>query len=119
MRRKKDINVRVGKNIQSARETARYTQEQLSELLDMTPNHLSAIERGASGATLETLEKLCILFSVSADSLLFGEQGHSDFVSEMSVQLGQIRPEYYSQTKKLLSALLEIMAIREGKDSYK
>lgn len=119
MRRKKEINIRVGKNIQSARETARYTQEQLSELLDMTPNHLSAIERGASGATLETLEKLCILFSVSADSLLFGNQGHNDFASEMSAQLGQIRPEYHSQTKKLLSALLEIMAIHEGKDGYK
>lgn len=115
MRPKKDINIRVGKNIQSAREAASYTQEQLSELLDMTPNHLSAIERGASGVTLETLEKICILFSLSADTLLFGAQRQDGFEKEMAAQLGHIKPEYRLQTKKLLSALLEIMAIHEAK----
>jgi len=116
VRPKKEINIRVGKNIQLARETASFTQEQLSELLDITPNHLSAIERGASGATLETLEKLCTLFNVSADTLLFGKRGYSSFTEEMATQLGRIKPEYRLQTKKLLSTLLEIMSIRETND---
>lgn len=55
MRQKKEINVRIGANIQSARERAKYTQEELSEMIGVTPNHLSAIERGASGASLETI----------------------------------------------------------------
>ena len=49
MREKKDINIEIGGNIQVAREQAGYTQDTLSEMLGMTPNHLSAIERGASG----------------------------------------------------------------------
>lgn len=114
MRQKKEINIRVGKNIQSAREAAKYTQEELSELLDITPNHLSAIERGASGATLETLEKLCKLFCVSSDSLLFGWDNSNLFAEEIAAQLGSIRPEYRPQTKKLLSALLAIIAINES-----
>lgn len=114
MRLKKDINVRVGKNIQAAREAANYTQEQLSELLDITPNHLSAIERGVSGATLETLEKLCALLKISADTLLFGERNQDNFAKEIATQISQIKPEYRSQTKKLLSALLEIIAIHES-----
>lgn len=113
MRPKKEINIRVGKNIQVVREAACYTQEQLSELLDMTPNHLSAIERGVSGATLETLEKICTMFNVSADTLLFGEQGRNNFEEDMAARLGRIKPEYRLQTKKILSALLEIIAAHE------
>ena len=114
MRQKKEINIRVGNNIQLAREAAKYTQEELSELLDITPNHLSAIERGASGATLEMLEKLCKLFCLSSDSLLFGQDNSDRFVEEIASQLGSIRPEYRPQTRKLLSALLAIIAIHES-----
>ena len=41
-------------------------------MLGMTPNHLSAIERGASGISLEALQRLCRLLGVSADRIIFG-----------------------------------------------
>ena len=69
MREKKDINIEIGGNIQVAREQAGYTQDTLSEMLGMTPNHLSAIERGASGISLEALQRLCRLLGVSADRI--------------------------------------------------
>ncbi len=69
---KKPINVRVGGNIQRLREEHHYTQEELSEKIGVTPNHLSAIERGVSGISLELLEKLCEVLSVTADHILFG-----------------------------------------------
>ena len=70
MREKKDINIEIGGNIQVAREQAGYTQDTLSEMLGMTPNHLSAIERGASGISLEALQRLCRLLGVSADRII-------------------------------------------------
>ena len=39
----------VHEALQKAPKQAGYTQDTLSEMLGMTPNHLSAIERGASG----------------------------------------------------------------------
>ncbi len=72
MQAKKPINVRVGGNIQRLREEHHYTQEELSEKIGVTPNHLSAIERGVSGISLELLEKLCEVLSVTADHILFG-----------------------------------------------
>ena len=66
MREKKDINIQV------AREQAGYTQDTLSEMLGKTPNHLSAVERGASGISLEALQRLCRLLGVSADRIIFG-----------------------------------------------
>ena len=66
MRERKNINLEVGRNIQTAREQAGYTQDALSERMGITPNHLSAIERGVSGISLETLSRLCRLLGVSA-----------------------------------------------------
>ncbi len=72
MQEKKPINIRVGANIQRLREERHYTQEGLSEKIGVTPNHLSAIERGVSGISLELLEKLCEVLKVTADHILFG-----------------------------------------------
>ena len=58
MREKKDINIEIGGNIQVAREQAGYTQDTLSEILGLTPNHLSDIEQGAFGIPLEALQRL-------------------------------------------------------------
>lgn len=74
MQAKKPINIRVGKNIQQLREERHYTQEALSEKIGVTPNHLSAIERGVSGISLELMEKLCQALSVTADHILFGHK---------------------------------------------
>lgn len=74
MQGKKPINVRVGANIQWLREERHLTQEGLSEKIGVTPNHLSAIERGVSGISLELLEKLCQELSVTADHILFGRK---------------------------------------------
>lgn len=74
MQGKKPINVRVGANIQWLREERHLTQEGLSEKIGVTPNHLSAIERGVSGISLELLEKLCQVLSVTADHILFGRK---------------------------------------------
>ena len=41
-------------------------------MLGKTPNHLSAVERGASGISLEALQRLCRLLGVSADRIIFG-----------------------------------------------
>lgn len=74
MQAKKPINIRVGANIQRLREERHYTQEALSEQLGVTPNHLSAIERGVSGISLELMEKLCQVLEVTADHILFGRK---------------------------------------------
>jgi len=108
MREKKTINIQIGTNIQFAREAAGYTQEKLSELVSLTPNHLSAIERGVSGASLEVLQKLCPLLGVSADYLIFGQSGTDDEALILARQISNITPERKEHVKKVISALLEL-----------
>ena len=94
MREKKDINIEIGGNIQVAREQAGYTQDTLSEMLGMTPNHLSAIERGASGISLEALQRLCRLLGVSADRIIFGTDEPEAEALALARRISDIKPEY-------------------------
>ena len=106
---KKEINQRIGANIKAVREESHYTQEQLSELIGVTPNHLSAIERGYYGATPELIDRLCHIFSVSADRLFFGANELDDF-SEIFIQkFKTIPPNQKPKVYKLILMLFDLL----------
>ena len=117
MREKKNINVEIGSNIQAARERAGYTQDTLSELLCMTPNHLSAIERGVSGISLEALQRLCRLLGVSSDSIIFGTEESEQEIRALARQISNVNPKCRQQVQNLLSAVLEISPFSPEKQS--
>lgn len=111
MQAKKPINIRVGANIQWLREERHYTQEELSEKIGVTPNHLSAIERGVSGISIELLEKLCQVLEVTADHILFGRKAAEANGEELinllrSIDQGQTEIEKLRQAVNALTAQL-------------
>lgn len=53
-----DILISLGKRIQTVREKARLTQEQLEEKTGVNTKYISAIERGQKNVTIKTLEKI-------------------------------------------------------------
>lgn len=60
----------VGERIQIAREERCMTQRGLAEAVGCTPQHISAIERGAKTPTLETFARIAAVLRVPADVLL-------------------------------------------------
>ena len=60
----------IGRRIKAAREKKKLTQEQLAELVDLSPMHVSVIERGVKLPKLETLINIANVLDVSADVLL-------------------------------------------------
>lgn len=67
----KDI---FGENLKHFRKLKRITQEELSERLGITPNHLSRIENGKSFVTAELLDALCVIFNVSPATFFYTPQ---------------------------------------------
>ena len=61
---------KIGQRIQEARKKRGYTQNKFSEMLGITPNHLSALERGIKIPSLETFIEITNLLGVSASELL-------------------------------------------------
>ena len=59
----------IGKRIQELRKKKGITQEQLSEVIDISPHYLSALERGVYNIKLETLVKILNYLECSADEV--------------------------------------------------
>ena len=60
----------VGQRIKEAREAKGFTQEDLAAIVDLSPTHVSVIERGLKVAKLDTFVAIANALDVSADSLL-------------------------------------------------
>lgn len=60
----------VGRRIQEARKAAGLNQADLAEKVDISANHMSAIETGKTNCTIEVFMKLTEALNISADSLL-------------------------------------------------
>lgn len=98
MQQKKELNIQMGSRIRKARLQAGLTQEAFAELLHLGPKHISAMERGTVGLSMETLQYICQVLHVSADTLLFGdiEKSPADALSG----LGGFLPKNLPRWKK-------------------
>ena len=94
-----------GENIKREREKAGYTQERFSEMIDMTPNNLSAVERGVASVSLKMLRRICEALKVSADDLLFGQREKSDGEALIR-KLERLDARQMRIVQEVLSALL-------------
>ena len=66
-----------GQNLKHFRKLNKITQEELSEKLGITPNHLSRIENGKSFVTAELLDALCVIFNTTPASFFYTAQEFS------------------------------------------
>ena len=67
----------VGQRIKTAREKKNMTQEDLAALVDISPTHVSVIERGSKIPRLDTFVAIANVLEVSADSLLVDVVDHA------------------------------------------
>ena len=62
----------IGCRIKTIRKSNRLTQEQLAELINVSPHYIYEIEKGLKKMSLDTLTSLSSSLNVSADYILFG-----------------------------------------------
>jgi len=82
----------VGQRIKEAREAKGFTQEDLAAIVDLSPTHVSVIERGLKVAKLDTFVAIANALDVSADSLLIdvvtqSTNGVTNDLSELLMKL--------------------------------
>ncbi|MDO4387970.1 MAG: helix-turn-helix transcriptional regulator [Eubacteriales bacterium] len=112
MREIPEQNLILGENIKREREKAGYTQERFSEIIDMTPNNLSAVEPGVASVSLKMLRRICEALKVSADDLLFGQREKSDGEALIR-KLERLDARQMRIVQEVLSALLEAFALKK------
>lgn len=96
--------VAIGSRIKEAREQAHLTQEELAEIVDISPTHMSVIERGVKTPKLDTFVKIVNALHLSADALLQDvvEPVNKSIMAELTSRIGRL-PE--KDQKRILNAI--------------
>lgn len=68
----------MGKRIQSRRKQQGYTQEQLAELMNVSVQMVSNLERGNKAIRIDNLIKLSSILNTSTDYFLTGKKNADD-----------------------------------------
>jgi len=97
----------IGKRIAQYRRRKGMTQEELSEILEITPHYLSALERGLYNIKLEMLVKILNILECSADEVFCDvvDKSSSITTSRLSMLLNNLPID---EQKKIL-AVVETM----------
>ena len=99
----------IGARIKAARERAGMTQEDLAAELEMSPTHISVLERGLKAPKLETLVNIANALHVSSDMLLqdvvlYAADG---LASELSAAITKLSPKEQERILTAIRALTE------------
>ena len=108
MQNEKSIEQLIGKRIQKIRQSKGYTQQQLAEMIGLSTNYLSDIERGKSSARLDKLVAIINALEYSADDVFsdvinFGYKVKS---SRLSERLEALPPEEREKAFAILDAFI-------------
>ncbi len=96
----------IGKRIQQMRKRKGYTQEEMAELISMSPQNLSQLERGLTGLSVSSLIAICKVLEVSADYILFGiTDVHSS--DSVSMLLSHLNEEQQMNAQKILELFVD------------
>lgn len=103
----------IGKRIQRLREKFGYSREELAEKLEITWQHLGNIERGTRGVSHVLLLRLRVIFQVTADYLICGEETENDY-SDLAAMLAGVDKAIYPFIEQAVVA--NIKSYHQGRD---
>ena len=101
--------VLLGKRIKEQRKKMNLTQEELAGLVNLSPTHVSVIERGLKVTKLDTFIAIANALDVSADTLLIDVVTHSvsGVTNELSEMIEKLPKEKQQRIINAVRALVE------------
>ena len=99
----------VGQRIQQARRNKNLTQEQLAEMVGLSPTHISVIERGAKPTKITNFVAIANALGVSADTLLVDVLENTARTESNMIydELATLPPKQQSLVLKLLRGIVK------------
>ena len=99
----------VGLRIKKTREAKGLTQEELAALVDLSPTHISVIERGQKIPKLDTFVAITNALDVSADSLLRDvvAQSANGVVNDLSASIMKLPPKEQKRVIRAIEAYVQ------------
>ena len=103
-----NYKIEMGIRIKEKRKEFRLTQENLAEILSISVKHLSEVERGLAGLSIDNLVHLSSVFDVSIDYLIKGSSCENHWNSIMQL-LQTVPEEKERKVKELIRNIIDII----------
>lgn len=100
--------IAIGKRIQNRRKQLGYTQEQLAEMMNVSIQMVSNLERGNKAIRIDNLINISEIMNISTDYILTGKQNQQD-ISNLSEQISGLSPK----DRKMIALLVDYCATNE------
>ena len=101
----------MGERLKKARLQKGYTQEKLSEMLNVSIAYLSRIETGTTHINLKRLNEICGLLDVSEAYILNGASNNS--ATYLNSEIGSILKDCAPDKKELIYQVAKIISEKE------
>lgn len=109
------LNKENGKRLRERREYLHLTREKLCEMVDVSPQFLSEMERGIKGLLVDKLLVMCDGLGLSADYVLRGKVNLTD-VSPAISMLATLDDAYILLAEDMLKTFFQVIALKAGKE---
>ena len=102
------IEQEIGRRIKDIRKRKKIPQEKLAEMIGISPNYMSALERGAYNIKLELLVQIIDCLDITADDLFRDviKNGYMNRASRISDEIESLPIEEQQRIFEVLDALL-------------
>ena len=102
------IEQEIGRRIKEIRKQKKIPQEKLAEMIGISPNYMSALERGAYNIKLELLVQIIDCLDITADDLFRDviKNGYMNRASRLSDEIVTLPAEEQQRIFEVLDALL-------------
>ena len=110
-------NPELGMRIRNARAKAGITQSELAEMMNMTDNQISNIERGLCEPHAEVLRRISEVLGVSTDSLLFDMVEEGPLVAKIR-EVEKMPPDIQNQVALIINSFVEVQRARNTKKFF-
>lgn len=99
----------IGENIQALRKAKGLTQEQLAELVSLSPNHLSAIERGVYQLKYEKLIEIINCLECTPNDVFVGTytSSYKTRASRLSDTIETLDPKEQNRIFEVVEVLVK------------
>ena len=101
----------IGKEVRKQREYLGLTQDAASELLGISPQFLSEIERGIKGISADTLYKICTKLSISADTVLPGKRASAN-TSALIELIATLDEKYIPILEDIIKSFVKAISLK-------
>ena len=95
----------IGKRIQIRRKQQGYTQEQLAEMMNVSIQMVSNLERGNKAIRIDNLINLSQILDISTDYILTGKETTDD-IQALTARIAQLPEKERKMVKRLVEFYL-------------